>query len=184
DHEPARHPRWRLSCSFSEPRMNERKSPAKPDERADNTNVDRKPGPVLQFALGTHHARGANAPAPTGPRAPMAAPDTRNAAVIPFARPRAIAAMPATFTPAVTAPTWGSKKSARSTPSAGVVGAPTWGSAAKQTAAPVLPLPAPAKTSPYAKDITPPIEATEVFEPTIPFEKDPFAHDVGTVASA
>jgi hypothetical protein len=101
------------------------------DKRADNTLVDRKPGPALQFAVGSHHARMANAPAPTAGPAPMATPDTRGANMIPFARPRAIAAMPATFAPvqpAAPAPA-PAKRSRRATPTGvAVVTAPTWGS--------------------------------------------------------
>jgi hypothetical protein len=106
------------------------------DKRADNTLVDGKPGPVLQFAVGTHHARSQNAPAPTAAPVPMATADTRGDGVIPFARPRAMSAMPATFAPVQPPAAAPAKRSRRATPTGvAVVTAPTWGS--KQDKPPV-----------------------------------------------
>ncbi len=66
----------------------------------DATIVDKLPEPPPSFAVGT----GAVDPKPTAPRAP--APPVAPPNIIPFAKPRAIASMPATFSaPKPTGPT-------------------------------------------------------------------------------
>src|SRR6185437_976219 len=75
----------RMTPRKSQPRLLQR------DDRADTTLVEKAFGTSAQFAQRTR------TPA-------LAAPDKPPATVIPFARPRAIAAMPATFRPAAPGP--------------------------------------------------------------------------------
>jgi hypothetical protein len=119
--------------------------------------MDKLPTPPEQFAVGTdHHKQSAAPTAPVAKPAPVAAPN-----IIPFARPRAIAAMPATFSkPAPQLP-------APKTPPPQVGSWNRSPQVAQPAPAPVAPPPAPTQ-APTVAPPSPTLAQTLIFNPAPP----------------